>query len=160
MCPFTVRFTKPGLGTVSRHHDYIRFASTFSPLAVTARLGGSFTRPLSGSPLVPGLPSPGRVSPHASYHRNLRSIGVFTDFPSTTRFRLALGADLPGADCLYPGNLRFSADGDPTRLFVTYACILSCAISSDPRRFTFSDLHNAPLPVTANAVNPRLRYHA
>ena len=120
MCPFTVRFRKPCLGTVSRHPDYARFGSSFTPLAVTPSLGGSFDRPLTGSALGPGLPSPGRVSPHASFHRNLRSIGVFTDFPSTTRFRLALGADLPRADCLYAGNLRFSADGDPTRLFVTY----------------------------------------
>ena len=129
MCPFTVRFRKPCLGTVSRHPDYARFGSSFTPLAVTPSLGGYFDRPLTGSALGPGLPSPGRVSPHASFHRNLRSIGVFTDFPSTTRFRLALGADLPRADCLYAGNLRFSADGDPTRLFVTYACILSSASS-------------------------------
>ena len=160
MCPFTVRFRKPCLGTVSRHPDYARFGSSFTPLAVTPSLGGYFDRPLTGSALGPGLPSPGRVSPHASFHRNLRSIGVFTDFPSTTRFRLALGADLPRADCLYAGNLRFSADGDPTRLFVTYACILSSASSRTPPGYPFAGQRNAPLPVTAHAVNPRLRYHA
>ena len=64
---------------------------------------------------------------------NDRSARIFTGFPSATDFSLALGADLPRADCLYPGDLRFSADGDLTRLFVTYACILSSVSSSAPR---------------------------
>ena len=59
--------------------------------------------------------------------------GIWTGFPSATRFRLALGADLPWADCLYPGNLMFSADGNPTRLCVTYTCILTSRASSRPR---------------------------
>ncbi len=66
--------------------------------------------------------------------------GISTDFPSTTTFVLALGADLPWADCLYPGNLRFSADGDLTRLCVTYACILSSVPSSAPRGYAFVGL--------------------
>ena len=160
MCPFTVRFTEPGLGTISRHLDYVRFDSTFSPLAVTPRLSGSFNRPLTSLALGPGLPSPGRISPHASSHQNLVSIGLFTDFPSTTAFALALGADLPRADCLYAGNLRFSADGDPTRLFVTYACILSSASSRTPRGYPFAGQRNAPLPVMPHGMNPGLRYHA
>ena len=61
-----------------------------------------------------------------------RSAGMFTSFPSATLLSLALGADCPRADCLYPGDLRFSADGDLTRLFVTYACILSSVSSSAP----------------------------
>ena len=68
-----------------------------------------------------------------------------SNFPSATDFSLALGADLPCADCLYAGNLRFSADGDPTRLFVTYACILSSASSSGPRGSAFAGQRNAPL---------------
>ena len=54
---------------------------------------------------------------------------------------------MPGADCLYPGDLRFSADGDPTRLCVTYACILSPASSSAPRGHAFMGQRDAPLPV-------------
>ena len=65
------------------------------------------------------------------------SHGIFTVFPSTTLFSLALGADLPYADCLYVGNLRFSADGDLTRLCVTYACILSSISSRAPLGFSF-----------------------
>ena len=39
----------------------------------------------------------------------LRSTGFSTCCPSTTLFSLALGPDLPRADQLYPGNLRYSA---------------------------------------------------
>ena len=37
------------------------------------------------------------------------STGISTCYPSTTPFGLALGPDLPRADQLYPGNLRYSA---------------------------------------------------
>jgi hypothetical protein len=58
--------------------------------------------------------------------------GILTSFPSATLFSLALGADLPWEDYLYPGNLRFSAGRDLTSLFVTHACILSSDTSSMP----------------------------
>ena len=38
------------------------------------------------------------------------SAGISTCCPSTTPFGLALGPDLPRADQLYPGNLRYSAE--------------------------------------------------
>ena len=112
-----------------------------------ARLGRSFDPGLSASPFGQGLPSPCRTPPHASWLRNMRGIGIFTDFPSATLFSLALGADLPRADCPCAGNLRFSADGDRTRLFVTYACILSSASSRTPPGYPFAGQRNAPLPV-------------
>ena len=39
-----------------------------------------------------------------------KSTGISTSCPSTTLFSLALGPDLPRADQLYPGNLRYSAE--------------------------------------------------
>ena len=42
--------------------------------------------------------------------------GISTCYPSTTSFDLALGPDLPRADQLYPGNLRYSAGRIPTFL--------------------------------------------
>ena len=39
----------------------------------------------------------------------LHSTGISTCYPSTTSFDLALGPDLPRADQLYSGNLRYSA---------------------------------------------------
>ena len=83
-----------------------------------------------------------------------KSDGILTVFPSATDFSLTLGADLPYADCLYVGNLRFSADGGPTRLSVTCACILSSAPSGAPRGHPFPGLRNAPLPISARAVDP------
>ena len=44
------------------------------------------------------------------------STGISTCCPSTTAFALALGPDLPGADQLYSGNLRYSAGRIPTFL--------------------------------------------
>ena len=125
------------LDSISWHLDYVRFASTFSPLDFSSAQEVDFPASLSALLIIQGQPSPCRISPHASWLRNIYGIGIFTDFPSTTRFRLALGADLPGADCLYPGNLRFSADGNLTRLFVTYTCILSSVSSSTPRGYPF-----------------------
>ena len=37
------------------------------------------------------------------------STGISTCYPSTTSFDLALGPDLPSADQLYAGNVRYSA---------------------------------------------------
>ena len=46
----------------------------------------------------------------------LCSTGISTCCPSTTLLSLALGPDLPGADQLYPGNLRYSAWRIPTSI--------------------------------------------
>ena len=45
-----------------------------------------------------------------------RSTGISTCCPSATSFDLALGPDLPRADQLYSGNLRYSAERIPTFL--------------------------------------------
>ena len=127
----------------------IRLRLAYARLPVTARLGRSFDPALDSSPLGPELPFSGADPPCASRHQNMRGAGILTSFPSATRFRLALGTGLPRADCLYPGNLRFPADGNPTRLFVTYACILSSVSSSAPRGFAFTGPRNAPLPTAA-----------
>ena len=42
--------------------------------------------------------------------------GISTCYPSTTSFDLALGPDLPRADQLYSGNLRYSAWRIPTSI--------------------------------------------
>ena len=54
----------------------------------------------------------------------LRSTGISTCCPSTTLFSLALGPDLPRADQLYPGNLRYSAGR-----ILTYLSLLIPAFS-------------------------------
>ena len=62
--------------------------------------------------------------------------GISTCCPSTTSFDLALGPDLPRADQLYSGNLRYSADR-----ILTYLSLLIPAFS----------LHNTPLLLTGTA---------
>ena len=52
------------------------------------------------------------------------STGISTCYPSTTSFDLALGPDLPRADQLYSGNLRYSADR-----ILTYLSLLIPAFS-------------------------------
>ena len=63
--------------------------------------------------LLPCLPgyfhSPDALSTRVPTVLSYSSTGISTCCPSATRFRLALGPDLPGADQLYPGNLGYSA---------------------------------------------------
>ena len=77
-----------------------------------------------------------------SYH----SAGISTCCPSATSFDLALGPDLPRADQLYPGNLRYSADRILTYLsllipaFSLHTCPLLLSVQLLPGA-------DAPLPV-------------
>ncbi len=140
--PVSVSGTVPAslaLDSISRHLDYARFASTFSPLAVAARL----RRWICLSPSKVRCFDRNNRCPAGFHLMRLaletdRGTGILTSFPSTTAFALALGADLPWADCLYPGNLRFQADGDLARLFVTYTCILSSISFRTPRGYSFA----------------------
>ena len=74
------------------------------------------------------------------------STGISTCYPSTTSFDLALGPDLPRADQLYSGNLRYSADR-----ILTYLSLLIPAFSllNSPLLLTVQlrRVKNAPLPM-------------
>jgi hypothetical protein len=67
---------------------------------------------------VTGLDCPD-ASPHAQAVAG--GSGLLTRLPSATPFGLALGTDLPCADELNAGNLRFSARLIPTVVIATYA---------------------------------------
>ena len=76
------------------------------------------------------------------------STGISTCYPSTTSFDLALGPDLPRADQLYPGNLRYSAERIPTSLSLL---IPAFSLPGTPQLLPVL-LHrasNAPLPYLA-----------
>ena len=62
----------------------------------------------------------------------IRSTGILTRFPSTTRFRLALGADSPCPDYHGTGNLGLPACGFFTRIIVTHVSIRTSDMSSMP----------------------------
>ena len=76
----------------------------------------------------------------------LTGTGILTCFPSTTRFRLVLGADLPCADWPCAGNLGLSAREVLTPFIATHVSILA------------SDTSNMPHS-TSSAAYGTLRYH-
>ena len=71
--------------------------------------------------------------------------GISTCYPSTTSFDLALGPDLPRADQLYSGNLRYSAGRIPT--FLSLLIPAFSLLSSPPLLPVWlRSANNAPLP--------------
>ncbi len=101
---------------------------------------------------------------HRSFHSRLAlsacvptvllqdSTGISTCYPSTTSFDLALGPDLPRADQLYSGNLRYSAGR-----ILTFLSLLIPAFSllKNPLLLPVQLrlFKNAPLPI--ELFNPR-----
>ena len=76
------------------------------------------------------------------------STGISTCYPSTTSFDLALGPDLPRADQLYPGNLRYSA----WRILTSISLLIPAfSLLNAPRLLpvTLRRPKNAPLPITS-----------
>ena len=80
--------------------------------------------------------------------------GISTCYPSTTSFDLALGPDLPRADQLYSGNLRYSAGRIPTFLSLL---IPAFSLLKSPQLLTvlLRPFKNAPLPIEFSI--PKLR---
>ena len=92
----------------------------------------------------PGIPFPGcafHTCPHSS---------VLTQYttccPSATSFDLALGPDLPRADQLYPGNLRYSA----IRILTLFSLLIPAfSLQYSPQLLSvlLLPVFNAPLPM-------------
>ena len=80
--------------------------------------------------LEPGHPTPGLHNLLRLPIASKRGIGILTDFPSTTPFGLALGADSPCTDERGAGNLGLSASGPFTRFIATHVSIRTSDISS------------------------------
>ena len=74
------------------------------------------------------------------------STGISTCCPSATSLDLALGPDLPRADQLYPGNLRYSAGRIPTflSLLIPAFSLLKNPLLLPVQLLLFK---NAPLPM-------------
>ena len=76
-----------------------------------------------------------------------RSTGISTCYPSTTAFALALGPDLPRADQLYSGNLRYSA----VRILTLLSLLIPAfSLPRSPQLLSvlLRSSSNAPLPIT------------
>ncbi len=123
--------------------------SHFAPKGSLSRLGID-PPDLPGRPaysLEPALPIAGWLSLLRPPIAVRTSTGLFTGFPSTTPFGLALGADSPCADYRCAGTLGHSACGVFTRMIVTYVSIRTSDASSPP--------HGGPSPAYGT-----LPYHA
>ena len=81
---------------------------------------GGFACPSAYTPST-GMPSPVSPTLVCPPIALARGSGFLTGFPSPTPLGLGLGTDLPCADRLDAGNLRFSARGVLTRVIATYA---------------------------------------
>ena len=99
----------------------------------------------TGTSLAPGfhsrLPLSARVPTVLSYH----STGISTCCPSATTLVLTLGPDLPRADQLYPGNLRYSA----LKILTSISLLIPAfsLLSSPPLLPVWlRSANNAPLP--------------
>ena len=103
---------------------------------------------------------------HRSFHSRLTlsacvptvllqsSTGISTCCPSTTPFGLALGPDLPRADQLYPGNLRYSAK----RILTSFSLLIPAfSLLKNPLLLSVQLrlFKNAPLPMSYDI--PKLR---
>jgi hypothetical protein len=101
--------------------------------------------------LKPGLPIPGRCSLLRPPIAVPVSTGLFTGFPSTTPFGLALGADSPCADCRCAGTLGLTACGVFTRMIVTHVSIRTSDTSSAPYSTPSSAYGTLPYPALASS---------
>ena len=129
------------LGTIPDMLPYsfsVRFTPAFSGEAFPSPRAGrlhrfSLSRPMPSS-CVPAV-------------LTARSTGFSTCCPSATPLGLALGPDLPRADQLYPGNLRYSADRIPTYLSLL---IPAFSLLNSPLLLPVQlrPVKNAPLPTT------------
>src|SRR3989344_748614 len=82
--------------------------------------------------LKPGRPTPGLRNLLRLPIASLRGTGILTSFPSTTRFRLVLGADSPCADERCAGNLGLTATELFTLFIATHVSIRTSDTSSNP----------------------------
>ena len=76
----------------------------------------------------------------------IRGTGISTCCPSPTSFDLGLGPDLPRADQLYPGNLRYSA----IRILTLFSLLIPAfSLQYSPQLLSvlLLPVFNAPLPM-------------
>ena len=84
--------------------------------------------------LKPGRPTPGLHNLLRPPIASCGGTGILTSFPSTTRFRLVLGADSPCADERCAGNLGLTATELFTLFIATHVSIRTSDTSSNPYR--------------------------
>ena len=124
-----------------------------SPSRRSARHHGSpqsadLPAPLNSSPLVPGLPSPGWTSPHASSLRNKSRYGNMNPFPIGYASRPHLRSRLTLGGRAFPRKPWTSGGGDSHSSFATHADILTRVASTAGFRRRFIGHTTLPYPST------------
>ena len=100
----------------------------------------------TGSSACPGLHPPVMLSTCVPTVLLPDSTGISTCCPSATSSDLALGPDLPRADQLYPGNLRYSA----MKILTSFSLLIpafSLVYSPPLLTMRLHPVHDAPLPL-------------
>ena len=93
-----------------------------------------------------GIPFPVMLSTRVPTFLIYRGTGISTSCPSPTSFDLSLGPDLPRADQLYSGNLRYSAGRILTFLSLLIPAF-SLQYSPQLLPVLLLPVFNAPLPM-------------
>ena len=146
-----------GTGTVQTIAAFLGSWLTHFPTFVryTSRLRIALRICLQDSYLAcPGIPFPVVLSLCVPTVLLYCSTGISTCYPSTTSFDLALGPDLPRADQLYSGNLRYSAGRILTFLSLLIPAF-SLLYSPQLLPVLLHSVYNAPLPMSSDI--PELR---
>ena len=137
-----------------------------SPLRKSARLHSSPQRGdlpprLTSLLLVPGQPSPGHASPHASSLRSYRRYGNINPFPIGYAFRPRLRGRLTlGKIALTLESLGFRRTGiSPVFSLLMPAFSLPIPPACLPAHLQ-RPTERSPTRHTIHCVNPRLRYYA
>ena len=139
-----------GTGTFTTIAAFLDAWLTYFPTLSSVRI--------TSSPCLADLPTRRIPCLHRSFHSRFMlstrvptvlykcSTGISTCYPSTTPLGLALGPDLPRADQLYSGNLRYSGGR-----ILTFLSLLIPAFSllNNPLLLSIQLrlVKNAPLPI-------------
>ena len=102
------------------------------PLVITPQLSPPDLPRGHAYALKPGRPTPGLHNLLRLPIASCGGTGILTSFPSTTRFRLVLGADSPCADERCAGNLGLTARELFTPFIATHVSIRTSDTSSSP----------------------------
>ena len=116
----------------------------FGPLHVFPLHGGFSCH--TGTPLARSFHPADALSLCVPTVLSYNSTGISTCCPSATPLGLALGPDLPRADQLYPGNLRYSA----MKILTSFSLLIPAfsLLSSPPLLPVWlRSANNAPLPM-------------
>ena len=109
-----------GTGTYHTIAAFLDSSNCRLPYFCSVRITSSDCWAVFPTQLLPRLPrsshSRVRLSPCVPTVLMICGTGISTCCPSATSFDLALGPDLPRADQLYSGNLRYSAWRIPTSI--------------------------------------------